>query len=517
MPDLTPEEIVLAQQIAFRKSLARGNGPNPPSYNSEAAVGDFLEAAGEVSARRAPCIASGVGYSGWSIIHRTSAEYDQHYPQYAQRAQAALEHEFPGALVVSEQFQQSAEEPIVIAPLGTQRQVVADAQRKARSAYDGVASSQVIASPSAGPIGRNPPGNPRPATPNHPTVNANDVHGTWLIIVPMFQLEVSDAAPINGRWNVGDVSFVSRAQLIATLNPPTLTNIPRPEVFHRITGDDNSFAIITLMGTPNQLRRSVFNQLREAASILASTAAFYGRRHHVSGFGLKGYPAFTAKHDRFIQTDGTAFSGNWNQRGFLHPFVLDAAWYNAITQSGIIDLFTRIVDNNLNPDWRRQIRSGAAMLGRSLMSLDLADAFLLNVIGLETLLTRRTNPQTNRGERNGTVLFQRIMGMTGWHLGSARPNYQNEIQSIHGVRCEIVHDSDYSNLTAELLLQADMYLANSLLNIVTLPAVFPDKDTLAATLDGFAANQNWPTDGSIPLRWFGNAQFSPADLNLPLW
>jgi len=28
------------------------------------------------------------------------------------------------------------------------------------------------------------------------------------------------------------------------------------------------------------------------------------------------------------------------------------------------------------------------MLGRSLMSLDLADAFLLNVIGLETLLTR---------------------------------------------------------------------------------------------------------------------------------
>jgi hypothetical protein len=48
-----------------------------------------------------------------------------------------------------------------------------------------------------------------------------------MVIVPMFQLEVSDAAPINGRWNVGDVSFVSRAQLIVTLNPPTLTNIPR--------------------------------------------------------------------------------------------------------------------------------------------------------------------------------------------------------------------------------------------------------------------------------------------------
>jgi hypothetical protein len=104
--------------------------------------------------------------------------------------------------------------------------------------------------------------------------------------------------------------------------------------------------------------------------------------------------------------------------------------------------------------------------------------------------------------------------MTGWHLATARPNYQNEIRNIHGVRCEIVHDSDYSNLAAELLLKADMYLAYSLLNIVTLPAVFPDKNTLATTLDGFATSQNWPTNA---FRWFGNPQFSQADLNIPLW
>ena len=517
MPDLTPEEVLVAQQLAYRKSLARGDGQSPPSYNSNAAVRDFLESAGEVSARRAPDIATDLEYSGWSIIHRTLAEYDRHYPQYSQRAQDALKDEFPGALVVSEHFHESAEEPIVIAPSGTDSQIVADVRNKARLAYDQAARSVVTASPLRGQVGSNAPGNPPPVIPTQPVVKPNDVQGTWMVIVPMFQLEVSDDAPINGRWNIGDVSFVSRAQLIATLNQPTLTNIPRQEVFQRITGDDNTFAIITLTGAPNQLRRSVFRHLREAASILASTAAFYGKRHHFSGFGLKGYPAFSAKHDRFIQTDGTAFCGNWNQRGFLHPFVLDGDWHNAITQSGIIELFSRIVDNNINADWRRQIRSGAAMLGRSLMSLDLADAFLLNVIGLETLLTRRMNPQTNRGERNVNVLFQRITGMTGWHLSNARPDYQNEIKMIHGVRCEIVHDSDYSNLTAEILLQADMYLANSLLNIVTLPAVFPDKDTLAATLDGFATNQNWPTDGSIPFRWVGNAQFTQEDLDLPLW
>ena len=92
-----------------------------------------------------------------------------------------------------------------------------------------------------------------------------------------------------------------------------------------------------------------------------------------------------------------------------------------------------------------------------------------------------------------------------------------EIGSIHAVRCEIVHDSDYRNLTTELLLLADMYLSNSLLNIVYLRNLFPDKDSLVTVLDGFAQHQNWPTDGSIPFRWFGNSTFSAADLDLPLW
>jgi len=194
----------------------------------------------------------------------------------------------------------------------------------------------------------------------------------------------------------------------------------------------------------------------------------------------------------------------------LMPFALDATWHNAITQTGIIDLFARLEDSSIAADWRRQIGSAAAMLGRSLMSLDLADAFLLDVIGMETLLTRQ-------GERNGRRLTQRIKGMTGWHLRTHRANYETEIQRIHSIRCEIVHDSDYSNLNIESLLLADMFLANSLLNVVRLPSVFPDKAALATVTDDFAQNENWPTDGSIPFRWFGNSTFRPQDLALPLW
>ena len=340
--------------------------------------------------------------------------------------------------------------------------------------------------------------------------NPNQTSSRWLIIVPMVQLNISEAPPIHGRWQVRDVTFHSEASLRALLQPPNLPVALGAQAMQRVFDGSQSYAVLERTGVPEELRHHVFRDLRNSAEILASTAAFYSRRHHSCGFTIRGYPLSTAKTDTFLDLNGTLIAGNWNQRGMLMPFELDATWHNAITQSGIIELFARLVDANLDPDWRRQIGSGAAMLGRSLMSLDLADAFLLNVIGLETLLTRQ-------GERNGRMLTQRIEGMTGWHLRNARPNYQAEIRSIHSVRCEIVHDSDYRNLTIELLLLADMYLANGLLNIVRHPAQFPDKTTLVSVLDGFAQNQNWPTDGSLPLRWFGNSTFSPKDLDLPLW
>jgi hypothetical protein len=340
--------------------------------------------------------------------------------------------------------------------------------------------------------------------------NPNETQSRWLVIVPMIQLRISDAPPINGRWSVRDVTFLSENALRANLQPPTIPHPLGDAAQQRIFGGSPSYAVFERMGTPNQIRSHAFRDLRDAAQILAATAAFYTRRHRSCGFTVRGYPIATAKFDSFLDLDGTLFCGNWNQRGMLMPFDLDANWHQAITVTGIADLFVRLNDANLAPEWRRQIGSAAAMLGRSLMSLDLADAFLLDVIGLETLLTRQ-------GERNGRRLAQRIKGMTGWHLSAHRAVYEDEIKRIHSVRCEIVHDSDYSNLNTETLLLADMYLANSLLNVVRLPNVFPDKAALAALADGFAQNENWPTDGSIPFRWFGNPVFDAADLDLPLW
>ena len=342
-----------------------------------------------------------------------------------------------------------------------------------------------------------------------------DTHSTWLVVVPTVQLTVSNDPPVGGQWKVGDVTFMSKEALAAFLHPPNLPYEPSEQTLKAVTtspgmGEHQGFAVTSRSGTPAELRKTVFRDLREAAYVLAATNAIVSKRSSMRGFTLQGSPIVSGKKDAFLDLVGTNLAGNWNQHGMLLPFELDAVWHNTVSMSGLVNLFDRIVDPNLDPNWLRQIKSGAAMLGKSLMALERADAFLIDVMGLETLLTVRN-------ERNGAKLAQRIKGMVGWHLRANRPDYVDEIKRIHAVRCEIVHDSDFTNLTTELLLQADMYLLNSLLNIVNLTALFPTKDAMIAVADDYAADENWPTDRSVPFRWLGNSTFTAAELDLPLW
>lgn len=343
-----------------------------------------------------------------------------------------------------------------------------------------------------------------------------DTQSDWLVIVPTVQLAIINDPPIGGQWKVGDVTFMSKEAMANCLHQPNLPNEPSEHVrqwvmTNPIMGEHQGFAVTTRTGTPTEIRKTVFRDLREAVHVLASTNAMFSKRSSMRGFTLQGSPFVSGRKDCFLDLVGSSSpSSIWCQHGMLVPFELDANWHSTVTASGMIKLFDRILDRNLDPNWRRQIKSAAAMLGKSQMALERADAFLLDVMGLETLLTVQ-------GERNGKKLSKRIKGMVGWHLRGARPGYVDEIKRIHEVRCEIVHDSDFSNLTTELLLQADMYLVNSLTNIINLPAMFPDKDAMIAITDGYAENENWPIDGSVPFRWIGNPNFNPADVNLHLW
>ncbi len=330
----------------------------------------------------------------------------------------------------------------------------------------------------------------------------------WLIVAPMVHLTVSDDPPIHGRWQVGDVTFFSKGALEERLAEQHPLN-PIKRQF--LTQGFTSFAVMERGGATEIDKTTAFSELRQAALILAASTAFSITRSDHKGFGIIGDPQLSNKRVICLEKYGEGFDGTLENLGTMISFKLDSIWHQAIVGTRILELFNRITDSNLDADWRRQIRQSAAMLGRSIISLELSDAFLFNVIALETLLT-------TKGHRNGKSLSRRIKGLTGWQFEGSNVDYERHITDIHNVRCEIVHDSDYRNLTVENLLWADLFLKNCLLNVVVNPNWFTSKDKMAKLVDDFANTNKWPRDGSVTLQWCeSNKCLDPTGISLYLY
>jgi hypothetical protein len=340
--------------------------------------------------------------------------------------------------------------------------------------------------------------------------NLRTIDASWLIIIPIDNLVISDEPPICGKFQVGDVQFMSRNKAESFLQPPNIS-APLSDYKRSIVMDKHeTLAIVQRQDTPANLLQIVFRDVREAVGILAATDAFYGTRRMMHGFNILGYSRVTQRIASFVGSTQPHFFFERSHDGGIMTWSLDREWHDNIDTTGLLQLFDAINDHNLDTAWRAQIRGASAFLGRSLMSHERTEAFLFDIFALETLLTRR-------GERNGRMLARRIKGIAGWHLKNHRPNWEQEIGDIFEVRCEAVHDADYGQLTMEHLLLADIYIKNVLLNVVLNRSTFTSKDALIATIDGWAGSELWPSDGSFNLRWIGSTTFNPDDLELPLW
>jgi hypothetical protein len=331
----------------------------------------------------------------------------------------------------------------------------------------------------------------------------------WIIIVPTEKLIVSDDSPINGQWNVCDITFASKlglANFIRQSNLPSGADILSSNMYN----EHVAFAYTKREGTISSIRNTIFRDIVEAANIIASTNAIRSRDCSMTGFSLYGSPLTKSRHEYYYDITSRVNVSHMHQHGMMLPFKLDDEWHRCITVLGYNSLFARIVDPTIEANWRRQIKSAAAMLGKSMLVLERADAFLLNVMGLETLLTVRN-------ERNGNKLCSRIDGILGWYLEKNRPGYREEIASIYQVRNEIIHDSDYTKLTTELLVRSDAYLLNCLFNITSHPQLFPDKLSLMKVADNYSRNRNWPKDDSIEFQWTRLAEYAGDNRTFELW
>lgn len=289
------------------------------------------------------------------------------------------------------------------------------------------------------------------------------------------------------------------------------------QLVHGFLSDAESFALWETPSNnlpPDQqlpdLRRRGFQEATHACHILASTLFCCGGRRHEIGFALDGEQFTGARRALLLHPEGRFASTHRSVVGALKKVNLDKEWFSSVSDTEIIELFGVFHNLQLDATWRRQIWSAATLLGRSRLAMTMADGFLFNIMALETLLT-------NRGERNGHRLACRLFGLLGWHLSQVRPECFEEIQRLHDIRCQIVHDSDYTNLTVRQLLLSDIYATHALLNVVRMSKIVRSKAELQETIDGWTRNGSWPGDDGFELRFLGSFDFDEREESLLIW
>ena len=125
----------------------------------------------------------------------------------------------------------------------------------------------------------------------------------------------------------------------------------------------------------------------------------------------------------------------------------------------------------IEQEWRECLKKAATLVGKSLGTYDLADAFLWNMIALESLLTRQ-------GDKYTDAIPERIEAFLGWAWDWSEKKYKERIREAYQVRCKLVHEGDVSGVTGELLLFTDDLMLSLLVNLTRHPKLFYSKDAV---------------------------------------
>jgi len=164
--------------------------------------------------------------------------------------------------------------------------------------------------------------------------------------------------------------------------------------------------------------------------------------------------------------------------GFL---VLDKQWLGWQKDCFFYDLL-RIIKGEIGvgKEWRRSLIRVATLVGQSITSTNLSHAFLLNMIAIESLLTRQ-------GDKYTAELPKRIEAFIGWVGYWGQRNYEKRIEEVYQKRCQYVHDGNGDSIDIKDLLFTDDILLNVLVNVIMHIRTFRKKDDVIAFAEKVAA------------------------------
>lgn len=234
-------------------------------------------------------------------------------------------------------------------------------------------------------------------------------------------------------------------------------------------------------GKPEEIQAECYRRVQDEVAILALSQLHFKKRRFTGFIGLAG------EHDRsassHIFLDSQKPQSILSRQLLRSPLSLklDDEWKTFQDQTFFFRLI-RILNGKISvaPNWRKDLRRAAVLIGKSINSSDIATSFLWNMISLELLTT-------HQGDSYSIALPKRIGALIGWHPKWEAEGYEGEIQKLYRLRCKYVHDGDDSKISKDDLLFTDKLVFNVLWNLVEHSNYFGSKNEFVDFADRVGA------------------------------
>ncbi|MBN2375440.1 MAG: hypothetical protein JXD22_03505 [Sedimentisphaerales bacterium] len=227
-------------------------------------------------------------------------------------------------------------------------------------------------------------------------------------------------------------------------------------------------AIVRYGGKPSEVTTKAIRLVIEELEILSVSQLGYSKRRfnshpsiYMGGVANLSYICMNVKNDSALMNNEITVK--------IGDLCLDRSWKNWHKNMFFFNLL-KVIKKEIvvYSKWKDNLYRVSRLIGQSLTSNNLEQAFLLNMIAIEALLTEQ-------GDKYTEVLPKRIEAFIGWVGYWNRRNYKEEIKSVYKKRCEYIHDGNDKHIEIKDLLFTDDLLFNILSNLVSHTKIFKSK------------------------------------------
>jgi hypothetical protein len=230
-----------------------------------------------------------------------------------------------------------------------------------------------------------------------------------------------------------------------------------------------TFATLRLSGPLGEVNHSALALIRDELALLTLSQLGYAKRQMMGVPTISyEYPAATRSH-LALNSKSAEWIHSSSAVGRIHKLTLDERW-KTFQRSSFFPGLLRVLRGTaaIDKSWSADIKTAGLLIGQSQGSTDLPQAFLLNMIAFERLLT-------SQGDTYTEALPARTEAFLGWVSHWKTGRFSDRIRDVYKKRSAFVHAGRRDVIEPNDLYFIDDLLLNLLINIVTHTKLFPTK------------------------------------------